>query len=184
VVEQYYNVGVIAGTHGLRGEVRVLPKTDFPSERFKAKSKLFVRKEGATPFQEVTVKTARVHKQFYLITFEGMPSINDVEHWKGMELCVPEDGLMPLPEGTYYIHQLVGLKVYNEAQQLVGTLKDVLRPGANDVYVVNGPLQKQDVLIPAIPDCIKEVDLAKGEMTVHLLPGLLENDSDELEVED
>ncbi|MBX6352264.1 MAG: ribosome maturation factor RimM [Thermoflavifilum sp.] len=177
--ERYFTVGVVAGTHGLRGEVKVLSKTDFEDERFRPGSRLWVRRgETEPPFRSVTVHTARRHKQFWLVAFEGLPSINDVEGWRGHQLCVPESELIPLPEGTYYIHQLVGLRVETEDGEALGTLTEVLKPGANDVYVVRGRDRKREILLPAIPDCIRDVDLERRVMTVRLLPGLLDEEPD------
>ncbi|MCL6625823.1 ribosome maturation factor RimM [Alicyclobacillus shizuokensis] len=175
---EYLTVGVIANTHGLRGELRVLPRTDFPEQRFAQGVSLWLRPGGQTPIKQLVVRSARPHKQFWLVLFEGVASIGDVEAWKGMELCVPVSERMPLPEESYYIDQLIGLQVYSDDGAYVGELVDVLTPGANDVYVVRGPLQRQDVLLPAIRDCVREVDLASGRMVVHLLPGLLEEESD------
>lgn len=178
-VEQYYTVGAIAGTHGLRGEVKVLSKTDFAKQRFKVGSKLYLRKEGEAPTRQLTVSTARPHQQFWLVAFEDLTDINAVESFKGLQLCVPEDDLMRLPKGSYYIHHLIGLKVISDDGRQVGELVDVLTPGANDVYVIRGLLQPRDVLLPAIKECILDVDLEKREMKVHLMPGLLDEDDDE-----
>lgn len=174
--EVYFTVGAITQPHGLKGEVKVFPRTDFPEKRFTKGSKLYVRQEGKTPFAEATVQSSRPHQQMWIVSFEGKSTINDVEAWKGMQLCVRESQLMPLAEGTYYIHQLVGLDVYSDDNRFVGKLVEVLSPGANDVYVVRGPLQSKDLLLPAIPPCIKSVDLANRRMTVHLMEGLLEED--------
>jgi 16S rRNA processing protein RimM len=174
----YYTVGVIAGTHGLRGEVRVLSKTDFAKQRFKVGSKLYLRKEGEDPTRQLTIFTARPHKQFWLVAFEDLTDIDTVESFKGMQLCVQEEDLMRLPSGSYYIHQLIGLKVVSDDGRQVGELVDVLTPGANDVYVIRGSLQPRDVLLPAIKECVLNVDLEKQEMRVHLMPGLLDEEDD------
>lgn len=176
--ETYYTVGLVANTHGLRGEVKVLPRTDFPEVRFKPGSKLFLRQIGQTPTREVVVGSGRPQKNGWLVTFHGIGSISEVEHWKGLELCVHESQLQRLPEGRYYVHQLLGLRVVTDEGQDVGEIVDVLTPGANDVYVVRGDLQKRDVLIPAIPDCVLGVDLDRKTMRIHLLPGLLEANAD------
>ncbi|KPV45377.1 ribosome maturation factor RimM [Alicyclobacillus ferrooxydans] len=176
--QHYYTVGVIAGTHALKGEVKVFPRTDFPEKRFKKGSVLHLREAGKAPARTLKVSAARQHKQFWLVFFDGITSINDVESWKGLELVVPEDALLPLPENTYYIHQLIGLRVFSDDGREVGAITDVLRPGANDVYVVRGNLQREDVLVPAIPDVVLSVDLAANQMVVHLMPGLLETDDD------
>lgn len=176
MTQNYYTVGIIVGTHGIRGDVKVLSRTDFPEKRFAKGSKLHLRKPGSIPHQAVVVRSGRPHKNVWLVSFEGFENINLVEPWRGTELCVPEADLVPLPEGTYYVHQLVGLDVYTDDGKYAGKLVEVLFPGANDVYVVRGPLQKQDLLLPAIPDVVKEVDLTQGRMIVHLLPGLLADD--------
>lgn len=176
--QEYFTVGVIAGTHALRGEVKVLSRTDFPEKRFKRGSQLYMREAGKEPDRTLTVAASRPHKQFWLVSFDGFTSINEVESWRGRELVVPESDLISLPKDTYYIHQLIGLQVISDDGLTVGTIRDVLKPGANDVYVVRGTLQKNDVLIPAIPDCVLSVDLDKQQMLVHLIPGLLESDED------
>ncbi|MCL6452992.1 MAG: ribosome maturation factor RimM [Alicyclobacillus sp.] len=170
-----FTVGVIVGTHGLRGEVRVISKTDFPERRFRRGQRLRTR-PAVGEDGWLTVQTARRHKQFWLVAFSGYDRIDMVEKWRGVELCVAEADLMPLPAYTYYIHQLVGLRVVADDGREVGVLTDVLQPGANDVYVVRGPLQADEVLIPAIADCVLDVSLETGVMTVHLLPGLLKED--------
>jgi 16S rRNA processing protein RimM len=176
--QTYFTVGVIAGTHALQGEVRVLARTDFPKKRFKQGSVLHLREPGKAPLRALTVASSRPHKQFWLVLFEGTTSINDVEGWKGLELVVPESELTPLPKDTYYIHQLLGLRVVSDDGREVGVIQDVLKPGANDVYVVRGSLQKSDILIPAIPDCVLSVNLDEKQMLVHLIPGLLDEDDE------
>ncbi|MCL6637303.1 MAG: ribosome maturation factor RimM [Alicyclobacillus sp.] len=174
----YYTVGVITNTHGLRGEVRVWPRTDFPERRFTKGSRLWLRKPDQSPERALVVRSGRPHKNQWVVAFQGLPTIQEVEPFKGMELCVPEAELMPLPEGTYYIHELLGMDVVTDDGRTVGKLVEVLQPGANDVYVVRGNLQEKDVLVPAIPECILQVNVSERRMTVHLLPGLLEADEE------
>lgn len=175
--DKYYTVGVVTNTHALKGEVKVLSRTDFPETRFKKGSKLFLQMAGQSPIRELVVKSGRPQKNVWILSFEGVGSIADVENWKGMELSVLESQLQTLPEGTYYVHDLVGLRVLTDDGREVGELVEVLSPGANDVYVVKGNLQERDVLLPAIPECILNVDLDARVMRVHLLPGLLEAES-------
>lgn len=172
----YYTVGVMTKPHGLRGEMKVFPRTDFAEERFAPGSRLSVRSEGQSPIAEVVVQSGRRQQNMWIVGFEQIHAIQDVERFRGMELCVSEEELKPLPEGTYYIHQLVGLQVYTDDGTHLGELTQVLTPGANDVYVVRGALQKGDILLPAIPDCILHVDLVGQRMTVHILPGLLDEE--------
>lgn len=174
---EFITVGVIANTHGLRGDVKVLPRTDFPKKRFRKGSILHVREPGQSSVAVLEVAEAKPHQQFWLVRFVGCPTISDVERFKGMELCVASDQLAKLPAGTYYVHELIGLKVVDEEGNDLGVLTDVLMPGANDVYVVRKPGRKEDLLLPAIPDCILSVDLERHIMRVHLLPGLLDEGS-------
>ncbi|MBE3552993.1 MAG: ribosome maturation factor RimM [Kyrpidia tusciae] len=170
--EPMYTVGVVVGTHGLRGEVRIFPRTDFPEVRFRQGSVLWL--DGGTgPAMELRVERARKHKNVFIVQFAGFHSIQAVEPWKGRELKVPESALMPLPEGRYYIHQLVGCRVVDEHGRWLGELSEVLQPGANDVYVVRRPGAK-DLLVPAIPSVVKRVSVEDRLMVVSLPEGLEE----------
>ncbi|MCY0886893.1 MAG: ribosome maturation factor RimM [Alicyclobacillaceae bacterium] len=172
----YYAVGTIVGPHALLGEVKVFPRTDFPDRRFSKNSKLWLRRPGEKPMREIVVEGSRKHSKYLVVRFRGIDTVDEAQVWKGMELCVHERDLYPLPEGHFYIHQLLHLTVKTEDGQLVGEIVDVLQPGANDVYVVRGPLQSKDVLLPAIPSCVLDVNIESREMTVHLLPGLLDEE--------
>jgi 16S rRNA processing protein RimM len=166
-------VGHLVNTQGIRGEVRVISRTDFEEIRFNKGSKLLLVHPNFPKPIPLTVRSSRPHKQFILLTFEGHPSINDVEKYKGGDLMVPEDDLVKLPENTYYIYQLVGCQVVTDEGQELGVVKEVLQPGANDVYVVKRPKGK-DILIPVIPECVLDVDVENKKILVHILPGLLD----------
>ncbi len=178
MAEAYFTVGVVTNTHGLQGEVKVFPRTDFEVKRFSPGSVLHVRLSGKSPFRQIIVRAAQKHKNLWIVAFDGVNSVLDAESLKGMELCVSKAELEPLPEGNYYIHDLIGLTVNTMDGVLIGELVDVLTPGANDVYVVRGSLQKKDILIPAIPSCVQSVDLESGVMSVIMLPGLLDEQSE------
>lgn len=167
-------VGHLVNTQGVRGEVRVISRTDFEDQRFKIGAKLFLVHPNQPKPVELTIASTRKHKQFILLTFEGHHGINDVEKYKGGELKVYETELMELPENTYYIYQLVGCEVVTDEGVVLGTLKEVLQPGANDVYVVKPPKGK-DILLPAIPDCVLDVDVTNKKILVHIMPGLLDD---------
>ncbi|MCY0877286.1 MAG: ribosome maturation factor RimM [Firmicutes bacterium] len=173
--EEMFTVGVITGTHGLRGDVKVLSRTDFPELRFVQGAHLWlVPAEGSrTAPREVVVRTAQSHNRVYIVSFEGYLSIDDVQAWRGSLLRVRRQDLPPLPQGEYFIRDLIGCAVYTEDGNLFGELVDVLTPGANDVYVVQTSLHGS-VLLPAIPQCILHVDISTRRMDVRLLPGLLD----------
>lgn len=167
---KFYNVGKIVNTHGIRGEVRVIPTTDFVDERFAKGAKLYLAGQQAEPL-ELMVASARPHKGSILVKFVGYDNINDVEAFRNHELQVSEEDQQPLEEGSYYYHQIIGLTVKTVDGRKLGTIKEILSPGANDVWVVQRPNQA-DLLLPKIDDVVKNVDLVNGIVEVELLEGL------------
>jgi 16S rRNA processing protein RimM len=169
---KWFNVGKIVNTHGIKGEVRVISKTDFAEERYKKGNKLFIfMNENEDPI-EVTVKAHRVHKSFDLLTFDEYDNINQVEKFKGALIKIPENQLSKLDEGEYYFHEIIGCKVITENGEEIGIVKEILTPGANDVWVVKRK-KGQDVLIPYIEEVVKNVDVEEKIITIHLMEGLL-----------
>ena len=164
-----FRVGVIANTHGVRGEVKVFPTTQEP-ERFK-KLKDVILDTGKEKI-DLEVKGVRFFKNLVIVKFKGIDNINDIEMYKGRDLWVPREEAQELDEDEYYIGDLIGMEVVLEDNTHFGTLKDVMETGANDVYVVELP-DHQEVLLPAIKECILDVDLEENVMTVHLMKGLL-----------
>lgn len=163
-----FRVGVIAGTHGLRGEVKVFPTTDEPA-RFLDLEKVIL--DTGREERTLTIRSVKFFKKFVILGFKGMDRIEDVEKLKGAELLINREDAIPLEEGEYFIPDLLGLKVVTDDGRELGVIKDVIETGANNVYDV----QNEDgarILIPAIPQCILDVRLEEGDMTVHLLPGL------------
>lgn len=169
---KYFNVAKIVNTRGLQGEIKVISYTDFPEDRFKAGTELQIFKEenDQVPLVSVTVKSAKEYKGSYLLTLEGLNSINDVEKFKGMMLKVEEQQLQDLDEGEFYLHQIIGLNVVEDGQQ-IGTIKEVLTYGPNDVWVVKRPGQN-DLLLPYLKNVILDVDLTKGQVQVEVPEGL------------
>ncbi|MBT9672852.1 ribosome maturation factor RimM [Secundilactobacillus kimchicus] len=171
----YYNVGKIVNTHGIRGELRIVSTTDFPEERFKKGSQLAVFKteSDSSPLQSVTVASARQHKGFTLLTFKGYDDINAVLPFKGTVLKVDEAQLTDndLSDGEYYYHQIIGLTVVDQAGNKIGTVKEIMAPGANDVWVVSRPGQSE-LLLPVIKQVVKKVDLENQQVVVELMEGL------------
>lgn len=166
------NVGKIVNTHGIRGELRVWPQTDFPEIRFRAGSKLLMVPPGGGEPVAVEVHAARLQKNVYILKLKGYNNINEVERYKGWSLKVPENDRVPLSEGEYYVRDIVGCKVVTDEGQTLGVIVDVLSPGANDVWVVEMTNGKQ-LLLPVIDDVILHVDVASKYVQVHLMEGLL-----------
>ena len=164
-------VGHIVGVHGLRGEVKVELYTDFP-DRFAPGVQLMMGVE----LTEVEIASVRAHQKFLLMRFDGVDDRTAAEKLRGLWLFVDEDDAAELEPGVFWIHDLIGLRVVDDRGAELGDLVDVLVTGANDVYVVRPPSDQrrsQDLLLPAIPEVIKAVDLDAGLMTVSLLEGLL-----------
>ncbi|WP_019910365.1 ribosome maturation factor RimM [Paenibacillus sp. HW567] len=168
------NVGKLINTHGIRGEIKILSSTDFPEVRFAPGKKLLVVPADGSPKFEVTVESAREHKGVYIVKLKGYTNINQIEQYKGSMLKVPSDDLVELLENEYYFHQIVGCEVYTDenASQPLGMIKEILQPGANDVWVVK-PAKGADILIPVINDVVLNVDIKAKKITVHLMEGLL-----------
>lgn len=169
---KWFHVGKIVNTHGIRGEVRVISRTDFAEERYKIGNVLYIFMENKPPV-EVKVASHRVHKSFDLLTFEGYDNINLVEPFKGAMIKIPETQLQPLNEGEYYFHEIIGCTVVTEDGEPIGEIKEILTPGANDVWVVKRK-KGGDVLIPYIDDVVKQVDIENKTITIHVMEGLLD----------
>lgn len=169
-MQKYFDVGQIVNTQGLKGEVRVISITDFAEDRYKKGATLTLFQEGKEPL-ELTVKSHRLHKNFHLLTFEGLNRIEDVEGFKGGMLKVSEEQLEELEENEFYYHEIIGLEVFSEEGEALGKVKEILSLGANDVWVIQRQ-GKKDLLIPYIADVVKEVNIEAGKVTVSLLEGM------------
>lgn len=169
-MEQFFRVGVITTTHGIRGEVKVFPTTD-DVNRFHKGLELIL--DNGKQRSVLTVESVKFFKQMVILKFRGLDSINDVEALRQCDLLVSRDNAVPLEEGEYYLADLLDMKVIDEEGQELGVITDILETGANSVYVVKMP-DKKELLLPNIPDCIRRVDVEQGVMTVHLLEGLLD----------
>lgn len=171
---EYLNVGKIVNTQGLKGEVRVISQTDFPEERYKKGSILTLFQDGKAPV-ELEINSHRKHKNFDIVTFVGHPSINDVEKYRDGILKVKKDDIQDLSGDEYYYHQIIGLVVVDETGTEIGKIKEILAPGANDVWVVQRK-GKKDVYLPYIDSVVKAINLENGTVTVELMEGLIDDE--------
>ncbi|MDR6552844.1 ribosome maturation factor RimM [Paenibacillus qinlingensis] len=171
MTEKLVTVGKVVNSHGIRGELKIVPETDFP-ERFDVGNSLIIvdSQNKQTP---VTVKTSRLHKNVFIVLFSQFSNINDVEKFKGSLIKIEAKNQKPLEEGEYYYREIIGCKVVTEDEQELGLISEILTPGANDVWVVSLPKGKQ-LLLPVIDDVILKVDIPNKTIRIHLMEGLLE----------
>ena len=154
-------IGKIIAPQGVRGEVRVMPLTDFP-ERFK-QLKIALLDDGTS----LPVESVRYHQQVVLLKFRGLDNRNAIEHLKNKLIKVEREDLIPLPEGHYHIFDIIGLSVYNEQEECLGKISDVLQTGSNDVYIVEQK-DKPPLLIPGLKTVVLTIDIANSKMIVKL----------------
>ncbi len=168
-------VGLIVGAHGLNGEIKIEPHTD-NKERFAVGNIVLLGED----LIEVGVKTSRQHKGMQLIRIQGIENRTQAEELRGQWLFIPESEAVGLEEDTYWIHDIVGLTVVDTTERVLGTVRNVMETGANDVYIIEpaeGINQGRELLLPAIADVIRAVDVEAGILRVQLMPGLLDEDS-------
>ncbi len=170
-MQDLFRVGVIANTHGIKGEVKVFPTTDEPERFKKLKSVILDAKREKLTLE---IQSARFFKNLVIVKFKGIDDINDIEKYKGCDIYVTRENATPLNEGEYYIADLIDMKVIDDSDNELGILYDVMQTGANDVFVVKLTGSEKELLLPNIPDCILNVDFEKGIIKVHVLDGLMD----------
>lgn len=166
-MEDLLQIGVITTTHGVRGEVKVFPTTD-DANRFKKLKNVILDTEKEQLSLEI--EQVKFFKNLVILKFKGIDNINDVEKYKGKGLFVTRENAVKLKPGEYFIADLMGMRAVTEEGEALGEITDVLQTGANDVYVIKK--EEEELLVPAIKECVKKVDIAQGVMTLHLLEGL------------
>ena len=167
-MEEILQVGVIASTHGIAGEVKVFPTTD-DVKRFK-KLKYVILDTGKEKMN-LEICQVKFFKQMVILKFKEFQSINDVERFRGKSLYVTRENAVKLQKDEYFIADMIGMHVVSTEGEDLGNLTDVIQTGANDVYVVEKTGCPQ-LLLPAIKECIRKIDMEQGEITVYLMPGL------------
>ncbi len=169
-MEDLLQVGVISNTHGVRGEVKVFPTTD-DARRFK-KLKTVLLDTGAQT-REMKIESVRFFKQFVILKFQGIDDMDAALPLKGKSLLVRRQDAVRLKKDEYFIADLINLEVYDDADQQLGVVTDVLQTGANDVYAVR-MTDGRELLLPAIKECVLNIDMEKRQMRVHVMDGLLD----------
>ena len=169
-MEDLLQVGIITSTHGVRGEVKVYPTTDDP-RRFRRLKEVVL--DTGKEKMNLEIEGVKFFKQFVILKFKGLDNINDIEKYRQKSLYVTRKNAVRLQRDEYFIADLIGLKVQDEDGKELGTVKDVIVTGANDVY--EGEMADgKSLLLPAIKQCILNVDVENGTMQVHVLEGLLD----------
>ena len=166
---KYLEIGQIVNTFGIKGMVKVKPFTD-DIKRFDRLEKVYIEKQKVK--EEYEIEEVKYHKEIVLIKFKGIENPEQANLLRNCYLLVNREDEEPLEKGRYYIVDMIGLEVYTEEGNLLGNLEDIFNTGSNDIYVVKDELGKQ-ILLPAIKEVIKSVDMDNRKIIVHLLPGLV-----------
>ena len=168
-MQEYFEVGQIVNTNGLKGLLKINPFTD-DITRFERLKTIFI--EHKKELLEFEIESIRYQKKQVLLKLKGIDTIEEAEKYREDYLKINRNKEEKLPEDTYYIVDLIGLDIYTEDGELLGKLDDVFSTGSNDVYVVKNGEGKQ-ILLPAISDVIKNIDLEQKKIVVNLIEGLL-----------
>lgn len=169
-MEDFFQVGIITATHGLKGEVKVFPTTD-DVKRFKRLREVIL--DTGKERIGLEVESVKFFKQFAIVKFKGIDDISAVEKYRKASILVTRENAVRLKKDEYFIADLIGLKVRDESDAEIGVLRDVMETGANDVYVID-LTDGRELLLPAIKQCVLEVDPECGFIKIHILEGLLD----------
>ncbi len=167
--QDYFEVGQIVNTFGIKGFVKVNPLTD-DVKRFEELESVFVVKNKE--LIEMKIEEIKYHKNMVLIKFKGIEDINMAEKYKGCYIKIKRENAKKLPKDTYFIADLIGLPVYDESGNLLGKVDDIYNNKSHDIYVVKDELGKQ-ILLPSTKEVIKQVDIDSERIVVHLIDGLV-----------
>ena len=166
---EYIEIGQIVNTNGLKGVVKVNPFTDDIS-KFEELKYIYIQLKSE--LKKVKIEQVRYNKNQVLLKLEGIDSIEEAEKYRNFYLKIEKKSQEELGEDTYYIVDLIGINVYSENDEYLGTIEDVFPTGSNDVYVVKDNLGKQ-ILVPAIAEVVKEVELKNKKIVIKIIPGLI-----------
>ena len=167
--QEYFEIGQIVNTFGIKGIVKVNSFTEDPLEFEKLKTILVEKNKKLLEFE---IEEAKPHKNQVLLKLKGINDINEAEKYKGCYIKLPREKAKKLPENTYFIADLIGLEVYTDSGELLGKVDDIYNSGSADIYVIKNELGKQ-ILLPGIKDVIKEIDVDNEKIIVHLIDGLV-----------
>jgi len=172
-LDNLLQVGVISSIHGVHGEVKVFPTTSDPGRYKKLKEVLLDTKNSMNSSDMITLKLngVKFFKQFVIVKFEGYDNPNDIEKYKGKPIYVTRENAVKLNKDEYFVADLYDIEVYEDNGEKLGILSDVIETGSNDVYTIKC-VDGSELLLPAIKQCILDVDIEGRKMTVHVMDGL------------
>ena len=168
-MQEFLEVGQIVNTFGIKGFVKVNPFTD-DINRFDELKKVYIKNKSNKKVLEI--EEVKYHKNMVLLKFKDIDKVEDAENLRNSYILIDRKDQKQLDKDTYYIVDLLGLEVYTDENELLGKLEDIYNTGSNDIYVVKDELGKQ-ILLPAIKDVIKEIDIDGRKIVVHILNGLI-----------
>ena len=167
--QEYFEIGQIVNTFGIKGVVKVNYFTDDPLEFEKLKTILVEKNKKLLEFE---IEEAKLHKNQVLLKLKGINDINEAEKYKGCYIKLSREKAKKLPENTYFIADLIGIEVFTDNGELLGKVDDIYNSGSADIYVIKNELGKQ-ILLPGIKEVIKEIDVDNEKIIVHLIDGLI-----------
>ncbi|MBQ3409091.1 MAG: 16S rRNA processing protein RimM [Clostridia bacterium] len=168
-MQEYFEIGQIVNTHGVKGHVKVKPFTD-DVEQFETLGKILVVKNKETI--EMEIEEVKYHKDMVLLKLKRIDDMNTAERYKGCYIKIHRSQARDLEEGVYFIADIIGSDVYTDENVYLGKVDDIYNTGSNDIYVVKDDLGKQ-ILIPGIKDVLLNIDIENQKVIVHLLKGLV-----------
>lgn len=169
-MEERFQVGIISSTHGVHGEVKVYPTTD-DARRFKKLKEVILDTGKGDRILEI--ESVKFFKQMVILKLKGIESPEEARKFAQKSLYVTRENAVRLGRNEYFIADLIGMKVLDETGTQIGILTDVMETGANDVYVIELS-DGRELLLPAIRECVLDVDVERAEMKIHILDGLLD----------
>ena len=167
--QEYFEIGQIVNTFGIKGFVKINPFTD-DLERFEELKSVFVVKNKE--LIEIQIEEVKYHKHLVLVKFKGIEDINMAEKYKGCYIKIKRENARKLPKDTYFIADLIGMQVYDEQGNLLGKVNDIYNNKVHDIYVIKDDLGKQ-ILLPSTKEVIKQIDMDNDRIVVHLIEGLV-----------
>lgn len=162
-------IGYILKPQGIRGEIKVDPVSPDPA-RFKRLEKIYIQSKTLNSY---SLESVRLTNKFVFLKLVGINSREDAELLRGAEILIPEEDLLELGENEYFVHDLIGCAVVDEQDTLIGEIREIMQHMSNDIYIVDTPDERQ-IMIPAVRDVVRRIDLKTKKITIRILEGLLD----------